>query len=345
MSISISKQLTISKNSRTLIIAEISANHCGSKSNFLKHIIEAKKNGADLVKIQTYEPQDMVINKKYVIRKGLWKKKNLWNLYKQAQTPFKWHYDAFKLAKKNKIELFSTPFSVRALNFLKKFNPNIYKISSFEITDLNLINEIAKKRKPIIISTGLSEINEILTALKVIKKYHNNIIILYCVSGYPTPLKEINFEKIKKIKDETGVKFIGFSDHTQGIDASILSLSHDVKIIEKHFTLNKYSKSPDAKFSISPNELRDLKRMTVSYDLINRKKKVLGQIPKPSQIFRRSIYAVKDIKKNEIFNQKILDALDQKMVLVLTIFLKLLEKSKVYIKKNTALLKKNFIKF
>ena len=346
MSISISKQLTISKNSRTLIIAEISANHCGSKSNFLKHIIEAKKNGADLVKIQTYEPQDMVINKKYVIRKGLWKKKNLWNLYKQAQTPFKWHYDAFKLAKKNKIELFSTPFSVRALNFLKNFNPNIYKISSFEITDLNLINEIAKKRKPIIISTGLSEINEILTALKVIKKYHNNIIILYCVSGYPTPLKEINFEKIKKIKDETGVKFIGFSDHTQGIDASILSLSHDVKIIEKHFTLNKFSKSPDAKFSISPNELRDLKRMTVSYDLINRKKKsIRTNSEKPSQIFRRSIYAVKDIKKNEIFNQKNIGCFRPKDGVSADYFFKIIgKKSKVYIKKNTAL-KKNFIKF
>ena len=103
MNIKINKQLNISKKSRTLIIAEISANHCGSKSNFLKHIIEANKNGADLVKIQTYEPQDMIINKKYIIKKGLWKKKNLWNLYKQAQTPFKWHYDAFKIAKKIKL--------------------------------------------------------------------------------------------------------------------------------------------------------------------------------------------------------------------------------------------------
>ena len=200
MNIKINNQLNISKKSRTLIIAEISANHCGSKSNFLKHIIEANKNGADLVKIQTYEPQDMIINKKYIIKKGLWKKKNLWNLYKQAQTPFKWHYDAFKIAKKNKIELFSTPFSIRALDFLKKFNPNIYKISSFEITDLNLINEVAKKRKPIIISTGLSNKKEILSALRVIKKYHDKVIILYCVSGYPTPLAEISFERLKKSK-------------------------------------------------------------------------------------------------------------------------------------------------
>ena len=346
MNINISKQLTISNNSRALIIAGISANHCGSKSNFLKHILAAKKNGADLVKIQTYEPQDMVVNKKYIIKKGLWKKKNLWKLYKQAQTPFKWHYDAFKIAKKNKIELFSTPFSIRALNFLKSFNPSIYKISSFELTDLNLINEIAKKRKPIIISTGLSIQKEITAAIKIIKKYHNKIIILYCVSGYPTPLKEINFQRIKRIKSETGIKFIGFSDHTQGIDASILSLSHDVKVIEKHFTLNKFSKSPDAKFSIGPEELRVLKRVTLSHNLINQKKKeIKAYSEEPSQIFRRSIYAIKDIKRNEKFNKKNIGCFRPKDGISADYFFKILgKKSKVDIKKDSVL-KKTFIKF
>jgi len=346
MNIKINNQLNISKKSRTLIIAEISANHCGSKSNFLKHIMEANKNGADLVKIQTYEPQDMIINKKYIIKKGLWKKKNLWNLYKQAQTPFKWHYDAFKIAKKNKIELFSTPFSIRALDFLKKFNPNIYKISSFEITDLNLINEVAKKRKPIIISTGLSNKKEILSALRVIKKYHDKVIILYCVSGYPTPLAEISFERLKKIQNETGVKLIGFSDHTQGIDASILSLNHNVKVIERHFTLNKFSKSPDAKFSIGPDELRTLKRITQSHYLMNNKKNLKkNSSEEPSKIFRRSLYAIRNIKKNEKFDQTNIGCYRPKDGIGSEYYFKIIgKKSKINIKKNSVL-KKKFIKF
>ena len=346
MYIKINKQLNISKKSRTLIIAEISANHCGSKSNFLKHIIEANKNGADLVKIQTYEPQDMIVNKKYIIKKGLWKKKNLWNLYKQAQTPFKWHYDAFKIAKKNKIELFSTPFSIRALDFLKKFNPNIYKISSFEITDLNLINEVAKKRKPIIISTGLSNKKEISSALRVIKKHHDKVIILYCVSGYPTPLAEISFERLKKIQNETGVKLIGFSDHTQGIDASILSLNHNVKVIERHFTLNKFSKSPDAKFSIGPDELRTLKRITQSHYLMNNKKNLKkNSSEEPSKIFRRSLYAIRNIKKNERFDPTNIGCYRPKDGIGSEYYFKIIgKKSKINIKKNSVL-KKKFINF
>jgi sialic acid synthase SpsE len=345
MKIKIGKNIIISKKTRTLIIAEISANHCGSKSNFLKHIIEAKKNGADFVKIQTYEPEDMIINKKFIIKQGLWKKINLWNLYKKAQTPFSWHKDAFKIAKKNKIELFSTPFSVRALNFLKKFQPNLYKISSFEITDHNLITEIAKTKKPIIISTGLSNMKEIIIALKIIKKYHSKIIVLYCVSGYPTPIHEINFKRINEIKKATGINLIGFSDHTVGIDASIASLKHDVRVIERHFTLNKSSKSPDAKFSIGPKELENLKRITQSFDLINNKnKKVKAFSEKPSQIFRRSIYAIKDIKKNEKFKTSNIGCFRPKIGIGADNYFKILgKKSKVNIKKNKVL-KLNFFK-
>jgi len=343
MNIKIGKKITISNNSRTLLIAEISANHCGSKSNFLKHIIEAKKNGADLVKIQTYEPQDMLINKKYIIKKGLWSKKNIWDIYKQAHTPFKWHYEAFKIAKKNKIELFSTPFSVRAVNFLKQFNPNIYKISSFEITDHNLINEVAKTRKPIIISTGLSNKNEILSALRIIKKYHNKIIVLYCVSGYPTPLGEINFKRIEQMKNETGIDFIGFSDHTQGIDASILSLSYNVKIIERHFTLDKSSKSPDAKFSIGPNELKDLKRIIQSFDLVNNRKRIVKtNSEKPSKIFRRSIYITKDIKKGEKFSEDNMGCFRPNDGISADYYFKILgKKSTANLKKNNVLKKFN----
>ncbi len=304
MRINLNKKLKIGNNQRTLIIAEVSANHCGSKKNFINHILKAKEYGADLIKIQTYEPEDMVVNKKFQIKKGLWKGKNLWNLYKKAQTPFDWHYDAFKVAKKNGIELFSTPFSLRALKFLNNFKPNIYKIASFELTDHRLVTEIAKKKKPIIMSTGLSSISEINAALKIIRRYHNKIILLYCVSGYPTPLEDINFKNIEKIKTNTKVELIGFSDHTKGIDASVASLSHKVKLIEKHFTIKRNTSSPDSLFSITPNELKNLKEMTIKMDKIYNSKKRNPVSENSSKIFRRSVYATKHIKKNEKLSEK-----------------------------------------
>ncbi len=304
MRINLNKKLKIGNNQRTLIIAEVSANHCGSKKNFINHILKAKEYGADLIKIQTYEPEDMIVNKKFQIKKGLWKGKNLWNLYKKAQTPFDWHYDAFKVAKKNGIELFSTPFSIRALKFLNNFKPNIYKIASFELTDHRLVTEIAKKKKPIIMSTGLSSISEINAALKIIRRYHNKIILLYCVSGYPTPLEDINFKNIEKIKTNTKVELIGFSDHTKGIDASVASLSHKVKLIEKHFTIKRNTSSPDSLFSITPNELKNLKEMTIKMDKIYNSKKRNPVSENSSKIFRRSVYATKHIKKNEKLSEK-----------------------------------------
>jgi sialic acid synthase SpsE len=340
MTIKINKNLKIDNNSRTLIIAEISANHCGSKKNFLKHILKAKQNGADLVKIQTYEPKDMVVDKKFKIKSGLWKNKNLWKLYESAQTKFEWHYDAFKLAKKNKIELFSTPFSLRGIKFLKKFKPKLYKVSSFEITDHNLINEIAKTKKPILLSTGLSNVKEILSAIKIIKKHHNKIVVLYCVSGYPTPINEIDFDKIKKLKKKLGINIVGFSDHTQGIDASLISLNYGVKIIERHFTINKKSSSPDVKFSIGTEELKNLKKFTESFQVIQNKKKIKTKSEKPSQIFRRSIYAINDIKKNEIFTRNNIACFRPKIGISSDQYLKIIgKKSKFNFKKNQVLKK------
>ncbi len=288
---------------RTLIVAEISANHCGSKKNFLNHILKAKESGADLVKIQTYEPQDMIVHKNFRIKSGLWKGKNLWSLYKKACTPFSWHKDAFNLAKKNKIKLFSSPFSLRSLNFLKTFKPPIYKIASMELTDHKLVNEIAKLKKTIILSTGLSTINEIKSSINIIKKYHSKIILLYCVSGYPTPINEINFDEIKNIKNKTKIKHIGFSDHTDGIAASLEAINNNVFLIERHFTLKKNSKSPDIKFSITPKELRILKDYSISKEIFSKKNK--GKTSEnSSKIFRRSIYALKNINKNEKFSSE-----------------------------------------
>ena len=187
--IEINEKLLFSYKHPPLIIAEISGNHNQNKKKFLKLIDSAFKSGADLVKIQTYEPQDITLNiknKNFRIKHGIWKNSYLWDLYKKAHTPFKWHKEAFDIAKKNKGIIFSSPFSIRAVDFLEKLNTKLYKIASFEITDLKLINYIASKRKPIILSTGMATINEIKSAIKIINKFHKKIILLHCVSNYPT---------------------------------------------------------------------------------------------------------------------------------------------------------------
>ena len=336
--IKINRNIVFNENGPPKLIAEISCNHCGSKSLFLKHILQAKKSGADLVKIQTYEAEDMIVAKNFKIKSGIWKNKNLNNLYKKAQTPFKWHYDAFRLAKKNGITLFSTPFNERSFNFLKKFKPEIYKISSFEITDLSLIKLIAKTKKPIIISTGLANINEVLRAIKVVKKYHNKIILLHCVSGYPTPLEEVNLGNIDKLKKLTKIKYLGFSDHTKGNYASTIASNYNICAIEKHFILNKKLNSPDKEFSITPKELAELKSNIIKNNLMNRivKKKSESH----SLIFRRSIFAIKDIKRNEIFSKENIKCFRPKIGLGAEKFFKILgKKSKRNIKKFSPIIK------
>ena len=185
------------------IIAEISGNHNGNKLRFLKLVKKACESNADLIKIQTYEPKDITVSKKsevYKIKKGIWKGKYYTDLYKKASTPYRWHNEAFKIAKKHKKIIFSSPFSIRAVDFLEQYNVPLYKIASFEITDYNLIKYIASKNKPIIISTGMASINEIKNAIKIIEKYHKKIIILHCVSNYPTNLKDTNLIKIRSLK-------------------------------------------------------------------------------------------------------------------------------------------------
>jgi len=303
MNIKVSNNILIGHKQRPFIIAEISGNHGGSKKKFLQHIIQAKKAGADMVKIQTYEPQDITIkssSKKFKIKKGLWKNKTLWKLYQGAHTPFDWHEDAFKLAKKIKIPIFSTPFSERSLNFLFKFKPPIYKIASFEITDINLIKKIAQKNKPIIISTGLSSYKEIKKAIKVIEKYHNKIIILYCVSGYPTPEKESNISTLLSFKKIFKKKIIGLSDHTNDINSSLAACALGAKLIEKHFKISNKIKSHDSKFSINPDQLMELRKRSEKVFLsIGQKKLKIKKSEKNSLFLRRSIFALKEIKKNE----------------------------------------------
>ena len=291
-------KIKIGYNYPPVLIAEISGNHNGSKKRFLQLVKSACLNGADLIKIQTYEPKDITLKGKsdqFYIKKGVWKNKHLWNLYKKACTPFAWHKDAFGIAKKYKKLIFSSPFSLRAVDLLESLDCKLYKISSFEITDMKLINYIASKKKPIIMSTGMATKQEIRNAIKEINKFHKKIIVLHCVSSYPTELKDTNLKKIQQLKKSHKKYLIGLSDHTNDIFSSIASIPFGVVAIEKHFKINDKITTEDSTFSITPEKLKSLKKNIVDLHLsLNSKQK---NVEKINRGLRRSIYAKKNIEK------------------------------------------------
>jgi pseudaminic acid synthase len=344
MKIKVNKQISFDYNKRPLIISEISGNHAGNKKKFLNLILTAKKRGADLVKIQTYEPDDITLRDlKLKINNGIWKGKKIWELYKKACTPYEWHHDAFKLAKKHKINLFSTPFSLKALNFLEKKKVDLYKISSFEITDLNLINEIAKTKKPIIMSTGLSSISEIKNSLKIINKFHNKVIIMHCVSEYPTRLIDTNLARIKELKKVFKKNMIGLSDHTDNIISSVCATTLGIVAIEKHIKLKKKDISEDSKFSIIPKELEKLRHMTEEIFESTFKKKYF-KINKKNLFFRRSIFSNKNLKKNDSIKIDDIKTLRPKIGIDASMFYKIINKKlKKNINKNNPIFWKDLI--
>lgn len=303
--ISLDNKTFFSQKKRPLIIAEISGNHNGSKKRFLNLIKAAYKNGADIVKIQTYEPKDITLknkSKKFRINNGIWKNQYLWDLYKKACTPFAWHDDAFKIAKTHKKIIFSSPFSIRAVDLLEKYKVKLYKIASFELSDHRLIEYVASKKKPIIISTGVSDYREIKDAIKIINKYHNKIVILHCVSNYPTQLKDTNLANIKFLKKKFKNNFIGLSDHTNDIHSSIASLPLGIVAIEKHFNLDN-AQTPDSKFSIDPKKLKKLSVMSKElFESINSNKKL--KVKNKNSYLKRSIFSSKKINKNEILTKQ-----------------------------------------
>jgi len=346
MKIKINKKLTINPRKPPLIIAEISANHCGKKSLFLDHIKSAAKNGADLIKIQTYEPDDITVeNNKYKIKSGIWRSKTLWSIYKKACTPFAWHKDAFKLAKKIGVTLFSSPFSIRAVDLLEKLNCPIFKIASFEITDLKLIKYIASKKKPIILSTGTAEIKEIKTALKLINKFHNKVIILHCVSSYPTNEENAQVKKINLLKKLFKNNLIGISDHTSNINSSLAAAALGSAVIEKHFKISSKIKSPDSKFSITPDQLKELKEGSIKiFNTLGNFSNLKLKVDKKSIYFRRSIYAKKDIYRGEKINDKNIICLRPKVGIGAEYYFKIIgKKTNIDIKKNFPIFRKNII--
>lgn len=334
MFVKLNNKLLINKKKRPLIIAEISGNHAGSKKRFLDLIKSAFVNGADLVKIQTYEPTDITLkkkDKKFKILTGAWKDMYLWDLYQKACTPFRWHKEAFKIAKKFNKKIFSSPFSIRAVNHLEELKCPIYKIASFEITDFKLIDYIASKKKKIILSTGMSTISEIKNAIKVINKFHNNIAILHCVSNYPTEIKDINLKKILHLKKIFPKYEVGLSDHTNGISTSIIASYLGISYIEKHFNLDDM-KTADSSFSLKPNQLKELSE-TVRY-LFDKSKKN-NPLQRKNLFLRRSIFSKKNIKKNEKISINNIDTFRPSIGICASKFFKILnKKAKRNIKKN-----------
>ncbi len=289
------------------IIAEISGNHNGSKERAIKIIESAKKNGADCVKLQTYTPDTMTIQsdqEDFKISSGLWEGYNLYDLYKEAHTPYEWQKELFKYAKSINIPIISTPFDETAVDLLESIDCPFYKIASFELTDLPLIEYVAKTKKPIIASTGMANEEEIFEAVEVMNKYGcGEIVLLHCVSGYPTPIDQINLETIKLLEEKFGT-LIGLSDHTIGNTSAVLSVAYGVKVIEKHYTLSRDDGGPDAEFSMEPSELKDLvKNVEIASKSIGRASFERKEAEKSNVKFRRSIYIVKDLKKGETLSK------------------------------------------
>jgi len=286
------------------IIAELSANHSGNIDIAKKTIKAAKECGANAIKLQTYTPEWMTlkVDKEEFKANHLWQGRYLYDLYDEARLPLEWHEELFLYAKKIGIDIFSTPFSKEAVDFLEKFNPPAYKIASFEITDYALVRYVARKQKPIIISTGIATQEEIADVVRICKEESNEeIVLLKCTSSYPTPLEDANLATIVDMKKRFDVT-VGFSDHTLGILAPVVAVSLGAQVIEKHFILDKSLPSADSKFSLDPKEFKQM------VDTVRDSQKLIGNIsytPKEgNRAYARSLYIVKDVKEGEVVTEE-----------------------------------------
>ena len=302
--IKITSKKNISYKDPCFIVAEISANHSGNLNILKKTMLKAKEIGADAVKIQTYQANTITLNannKHFLINdKSIWRGKRLFDLYKNAETPFRWHKEIFKFAKKNKILCFSAPFDISAVNLLEKNNCPIYKVASPEIEDLFLIDKIAKTKKPIIISTGIADEKNIATALNICKKNKNfNVILLNCISSYPAKFDELNLNYINVLRKFCPL--LGYSDHSTSDLASIISVSKGAKVIEKHFILSKKIRTPDSSFSYDPIEFKNLIKKIRDVEVMLGSESINKKLilKKKLKTVTRSIFYSKNINKGE----------------------------------------------
>ena len=297
----------IDNSSKVFIIAELSANHNGSLETALETVRAAKRAGANCIKLQTYTANSITIDSNkpdFKINGTIWDGKNLFELYNDAHTPWEWHSEIMKTAKEEGLICFSSPFDKSAVDFLEDLDVPAYKVASFEITDIDLIEYIASKGKPVIISTGIAEIQDIELALDACRRMgNNNIALLKCTSSYPSPINEANMIMVKDLAERFEL-ISGVSDHTVELTVPVVATVFGAKIIEKHFILDRSIGGPDASFSLNENEFANMVKSVreaemavgkVDYSLTPKQKK--------GKEFCRSLYVVNEVKKNDLINK------------------------------------------
>jgi N-acetylneuraminate synthase len=293
----------------TYIVAEISANHKQKLNEAIELVRAAKEAGADAVKLQTYTPDTLTIKSErpeFQIGGGTpWDGKTLYELYSEAYMPWEWQPKLKKLADDLGIDLFSTPYDKTAVDFLEEMGVPAYKVASFEIADIPLIEYIASKNKPIILSTGMATLADIDEAVQAARKAGaTQIALLKCTSAYPAPPEEMNLRTIPDLAKKFRVP-VGLSDHTMGIAVPVAAVALGACIVEKHFTLSRSVPSPDSAFSVEPQEFKTM------VEAIRTTEKALGEVryevseqEAKSRVFRRSLFVVKDMKEGEVFTKE-----------------------------------------
>ncbi|MVO07698.1 pseudaminic acid synthase [Flavobacterium sp. TP390] len=295
----------INDNSPVFIIAELSANHNGSLETAIQTIKAAKRAGANCIKLQTYTADTITLDSEkedFLIKGTIWDGRKLYDLYNEAYTPWEWHAELFKVAKEEGLVCFSSPFDKSAVDFLETLGTPAYKIASFEITDIPLIEYVASKMKPVIISTGVATEEDIQLALEACYKVGNkNIALLKCTSSYPAPIEEANMCMVKDLAEKYNV-IAGLSDHTMGNTVPIVATVFGAKIIEKHFILDRAIGGPDASFSMDETEfssmvkaVREAEKAIGVVDYALTEKQIKGRE------FCRSLYITQDVKKGAVF--------------------------------------------
>lgn len=293
----------------TFIVAELSANHNGHLKTAIETIKAAGRAGADAIKLQTYTADTITLDcrtEDFKLKQGtIWDGKYLYDLYKEAYTPWEWHPELFRVAKEEGLLCFSSPFDKAAVDLLESLDTPAFKIASFEITDIPLIEYAASKGQPMIISTGIAELEDIELAIDACKRMGNNqIILLKCTSSYPAPLEEANLVMIPEMTARFGV-LTGLSDHTLGIAAPVAAVTLGACLIEKHFILDSSIGGPDASFSLNENEFAEMvKAVRVAEKAVGVVNYNLTEIQKKSKEFCRSLYVVKDIKAGEVITEE-----------------------------------------
>lgn len=290
------------------VVAEMSCNHLQKYDYAVEIIKKAKDAGADAIKLQTYTPDSMTIdcnNKYFRLDETIWEGKNLYQLYKEAYTPWEWQPKLKKIAEEEGLTFFSTPFDKTSVDFLEELDVPVHKVASYEITDIPLIDYIASKGKPIIFSVGMATLADIELALSTIRKHENNdIAVLKCVSAYPTPIEETNLKTIENIRETFGV-VSGLSDHTNTITTAILSVALGAKIIEKHLTLGRNLGGPDAPFCLEPDEFKTMvSAVREAEKAIGRTTYTLSKRQQRSRLMARSLFVVKNVGKGEAFTEE-----------------------------------------